>query len=301
METVKRACPLCQSVEASGILAGANFNEKDFDEFSFASRKFPEYSHYSLYLCRKCDLIYANPIPSLDTLVKRYSKADFDSQQESYFASQTYKRFLPGIMKKLPDTTGVIDIGTGDGAFLRSLIDMGFTKVIGIEPSVDSIKSAGNGVRHLIKQGVFNPNDFDNSQFSLITCFQTLEHLYDPLQMCRDIYDKLKNGGAGFFVCHNHRSLFSRTLGLKSPIIDLEHLQLFSPKSLSLLLKCSGFVDIEIKYFINRYPLYYWIKLFPLPDKFKLFCITVLKKIKIGNLPVSILAGNIAAVGYKKR
>ena len=32
--------------------------------------------------------------------------------------SRTYAGFLPAIMRQLPDLDGVLDIGTGDGAFL---------------------------------------------------------------------------------------------------------------------------------------------------------------------------------------
>ncbi len=301
MEVIKRTCPLCNSVETSKIFAEANYNKESFAEYSFASRKLPEYLRHNLYLCQRCDLIYANPIPSSDTLVKRYNEAEFVSREESYFASQTYKRFLPGIIKKLPDLDGAVDIGTGDGIFLENLISAGFTNVIGVEPSVESIKSAKDGVRQLIKQGVFNPDDFNNSRFSLITCFQTLEHLYDPLKLCQTVFDKLKNGGAVFFISHNYRSLANRILGLKSPIIDIEHLQLFSPQSLKVLLEQSGFTDINIKSFVNRYPLYYWIKVFPLPKKMKLPSINILKKLKLGYLLMPMPAGNIAAIGYKKK
>jgi len=203
-------------------------------------------------------------------------------------------------MQHLPNSDGAIDIGTGDGAFLEELLRKGFTSVIGVEPSQAPITFAKDEIRPLIKHGLFSIEDFTQGSFSLVTCFQTLEHVYDPKQMCRDAYTLLKNGGAVFFICHNHRAVSAKILGTKSPVFDIEHLQLFSEKSARYLLKTNGFVKIKVKIVFNCYPLHYWVKLFPMPLKFKKICLSFLKKIKIGYLPIYIPAGNLAIIGYKE-
>ena len=58
----------------------------------------------------------------------------------------------------------------------------------------------------------------------------TMEHVRDPKDITLDAYDLLSNGGAVSFVVHDRRYLGYRILGKKSPIIDLEHLQIFSKK-----------------------------------------------------------------------
>ena len=205
-------------------------------------------------------------------------------------------------MQHIPNLDGAIDIGTGDGAFLEELLRTGFTSVIGVEPEPFQapILAAKEEIQPLIKHGLFRVEDFQAGTFSLITCFQTLEHLYDPKQMCQDAYTLIKKGGAVFFICHNHRALSAKILRMRSPIFDIEHLQLFSEKSARYLLKMNGFTTITTKVIFNRYPLHYWVKLFPLPLKLKRFCLSFLKKTKIGYLPVSIPAGNLAVIGYKK-
>lgn len=297
----RRACPVCGSIDESNVLTEADFDIEQLDDFAFASRKMPEHMHYRLISCPVCDLLYANPIPTIDMLAKAYREAAFDSSEEAHYASRTYGVFVSEIMKKLPDLVGAIDIGTGDGAFLEQLLASGFTGVVGVEPSRAPIAAAKDEIRPLIRHGLFQPQDFENGSFSLFTCFQTLEHLYDPMEMCRNAYNLLKNGGAAFFICHNRSSLSTKLLGMKSPIFDIEHLQLFSIRSARYLLENSGFVEVEVKVVYNCYPLHYWLKLFPLPIKLKRACVSILKKTGIGYLPVSIPAGNIAAIGYKKK
>src|SRR5207302_7996014 len=134
---------------------------------------------------------------------------------------------------------------------------------------------------------------------SLITCFQTIEHLYEPLQMCRDAHKLLKDGGALFLIGHNRRSLSAKLLGRKSPIFDIEHLQLFSPRSARALLKNAGYNRVEVRPVLNRYPLHYWLKLFPLPTGLKRWLIRLLKATRLGHIPVPLPAGNMAVIGYK--
>ena len=69
----------------------------------------------------------------------------------------------------------------------------------------------------------------------------TIEHVPDPAQLCRDALDLLAPGGALMLVCHDRRAPLNRALGTRSPIMDIEHLQLFSQASARALLERTGF------------------------------------------------------------
>lgn len=299
MELIPRACPICGSTDESSVFAAADFDFARLDTFAFASRKLPEYMHYRLLSCPTCDLLYASPVPRAEDLAGSYSDADFDSAVEARYAAMTYGSYLPEIKRRLPDLQGTLDIGTGDGAFLEQLLDQGFTGVAGIEPSKAPIAAASSKVKHLIREEIFQGDNFPAESMSLINCFQTLEHLPDPLAMGKSAYAMLKKGGAVFFVCHNRRAASARILGLKSPIFDIEHLQLFSPKSARSLLERCGFTDIAVHPIINRYPLHYWLKLFPLPNQVKTYLLALLQNYPLGRLPIPFPVGNLAIIGYK--
>src|SRR3989442_15887244 len=130
METLtltSRACPICESREKSRVFAETNVAVQTLDRFAFASRKIPEYMHWRLVECRRCDLLYADPAPPAEELATLYRNADFDSAAEARQASRTYAGFLPRIAKELPDLVGAVDVGTGDGAFLHELLAAGFS------------------------------------------------------------------------------------------------------------------------------------------------------------------------------
>jgi len=298
-ELVTRNCPVCGSADSSHVFAEAKFDLARLDAFAFASRKVPEHMHYRLVTCPACDLVYANPASSAEAIARAYREAAFDSGTEAGFASRTYSGFLPSLVRSLPDQDGAIDIGTGDGAFLRELLTAGFTNVEGVEPSTAPISSAPDDVQRLIRHEIFRPEHFEPGRYSLITCFQTMEHVYDPLALASGVCHLLKSGGAAFFIGHNRKSVVNRLLGMRSPIIDIEHLQLFSPSSARALFQRAGFVKVTVGRVLNTYPLSYWTKLFPMPKTARRGLLAGLRGTGLGRVPVSINVGNIAVIGYK--
>jgi SAM-dependent methyltransferase len=295
---VPRTCPICGSRGDSRLFAEANVDLQSLDAFAFASRKLPEYMHWRLAECGRCDLLYVDPAPPLEELASLYRDADFDSGEEAGLASRTYGGFLAGIAKRLPDRVGAADVGTGDGAFLKELLAAGFSDVVGIEPSSAPIEAADPSVRPLILHDIFRPESFPASSLSLITCFQTIEHLADPLAFCRDAQRTLKPGGALFLIGHNRRALSAKLLGRKSPIFDIEHMQLFSPESARNLLKSAGFGDVEVRTLYNRYPVRYWAQLFPFPKGVKARLLGLLKTTPLGRPVLPLPAGNMVVIAY---
>lgn len=290
----KRFCPICNQ-ESSHLHAEENFAPQSLNEFSFASRKEPELFHHRLFLCENCDVIYANPALSQQKIESEYEAASFDSSVEAGYAAKTYAAYLP----KKSQVKSALDIGTGGGEFLFELHRAKVPDLQGIEPSVEAIKTAHPVVKDFIKQGFFDKKIYGEKRFDLISCFQTFEHVTDPLQISKDVHSLLQDGGRFFVISHNFRGMVNRILGKKSPIYDIEHLQLFSQKSLRRVLENAGFSDIKIFPIINTYPLFYWIKLLP-GISGKKHLVNWSKKLKIGYFPVPLPIGNIAAIATKR-
>ena len=102
-------------------------------------------------------------------------------------------------------------------------------------------------------------------------------------------------------MVHNWRAPLNRLLGLRSPIIDIEHLQLFSPRSLRSLLERSGFESIDIHPIRNAYPLRYWLRLTPLPAPLKKASLRLLEALGLADHVLALNVGNMLAFGIKRR
>jgi SAM-dependent methyltransferase len=294
-----RSCPICGTVKKSRVFRRENFDPARLTESAFSSRKLPEYMHFRLMKCRKCDLVYASPALRGEKLAEAYRDASFDASRESEYAARTYFRYLRKRTGAKPAAT--LDIGAGDGAFLQELMRNGYVDVIGYEPSEAPIAVASDLVRPKLRKEMFDGSRIADDTFGLVTCFQTIEHVYEPLKLIREIYRVLSPSGTAFLIGHNVQALSARVLGEKSPIFDIEHYQLFSRRSAKKLMKAAGFRSVNVFPIMNSYPLSYWIKLFPLQASLKRGVLHLLStKLRfLGDLAVPLPAGNLGIVAIK--
>jgi SAM-dependent methyltransferase len=296
---IARPCPLCGSEDDSTVVASSTIDESVLDRFAFASRKLPEYMHHRLVRCPGCTLVYATPVPDAASLAMAYEDAAFDSGVEAQFASRTYAALVRPLLARLPHPIRALDVGTGDGVFLERLLELGVDDVNGVEPSSAPIAAAAPQVRERIVQDVFRPERFEPGSFSLITCFHTIEHVPDPLVFSRDAAELLAEGGVLMLVCHDWRSPVNRALGRRSPIYDIEHVQLFSAPSARNLLERSGLLDIRVRGIRNRYPVSYWTRVAPLPRVVKRGALAMLDGGRMGRISVSLPVGNLVVMGTR--
>ena len=127
----------------------------------------------------------------------------------------------------------------------------------------------------------------------------TLEHVPDPTIIASACYRLLRHGGAFVTVTHDYRSAVNRILGRRSPIIDIEHMQLFSQTSIRQLYERTGYSEIKIKPFVNTYASRYWLRLMPLPRGIKKFIGSGLAMVGLDRMKVSMNVGNMIAAGIK--
>ncbi len=298
LDFIPRVCPLCGGDNAK-VIAEATLDEAKLTASAFASRKLPEYMHSRMVECTICGMLYANPVLQPESLADAYKDASFDSGVESRLAAVTYRSLLEPHLRALPSRASALDIGAGDGAFVEELLALGFTNIVGVEPSTAPIDAAKPEIRGYLHHGIFAADQFAKESFDLITCFQVIEHVWDPVKIASDALALLKPGGMFFIVAHDRRALSARVMGTKSPIFDIEHLQLFDKTTGATLLRKSGFDSITVSSVQNKYPVDYWLKLFPLPAAVKASVRSVAGNVGLGQRLLSLPAGNLAAVGQK--
>jgi SAM-dependent methyltransferase len=295
-----RNCPVCDSHDGSNVAYPARIDEEKLGAFAFASRKLPEFMHLRLLKCPTCEVLYASPALAPEFLANVYRESGYDSNEEAEYAAATYAGQLDSILREIGDREVALEIGAGNGAFLRHLHRAGFKQTIGVEPSHEAAAHADEFIRPLIRLGMFQAEDFPPESISLLCCFQTIEHVDSPRGLCLDAYRLLRPGGAIFLIGHDYGSWVTRLLGESSPIFDIEHQQLFSRRSLRYLLAACGFEDVRIETIRNRYPLAYWMKLLPIPAGIKRALVPFSRRFLFGKVPVSMNIGNLLAVGFKR-
>jgi SAM-dependent methyltransferase len=264
-----RACPVCGNADESYELYPERIDPAQLGALSYSSRKEPEKLNLRMVVCPECELLYAPRVPSKQYLERAYTEAGFDGAGEARYAAASYADELHAHLAELPDRQSALEIGTGTGALLAHLRAMRFAEVLGLEPSIAAVRDAAPETRPLIRVGSFEPSALPASHFSLVVANQTIEHVAEPLALLASVRALLKPGGLLMMVSHDYRHPLMRLLGRRAPIIDIEHLQVFSRASLAFALERAGFAGVRIAPFANRYPLHYWVRLSPLPRLLK--------------------------------
>ena len=155
----------------------------------------------SVIKCKKCQLIYTNPLPIPDNIQDHYGlppetywqTTDF-SWNEQYFAKEINK-----LKKILPVKPGMkaLDIGAGLGRTMISLDKTGF-ETYGFEPSEPFYKNAIEkmGISPLrLQLGSLENMEYVENNFDFISFGAVLEHLYDPAASIALALKWLKPGG----------------------------------------------------------------------------------------------------------
>jgi len=295
----RRSCPVCDApASTASLFIEENIDESKISGFSFASRKTPEFMNHRFVRCPICDLVYVDRPPAQSELAEAYHQAEYDSAEEAADAAHAYIAAMRPILAKLHSRASALEIGSGTGILLELLKEQGFPELVGVEPSSAAIAAAPEHRRAWLREGIFREEDFTPASFDLICCFMTMEHVRDPKVTAESARRLLKPGGAFVTVTHDNHSLANRLLGRKSPIIDIEHMQLFSNQSIRELMDRSGFKNVSARPFFNTYSLRYWSRLAPLPGGLKRIVDKVLGATRVARLKLSVNVGNTMASGF---
>ena len=100
-------------------------------------------------------------------------------------------------------------------------------------------------------------------------------------------------------ITHDYTAPINRLLRSRSPIIDIEHLQLFCPTSLRHLVTAAGYDLLGLASIRNVYPLSYWMSLLPLPTPVKRVMLGAAAAAHVAEADVGIDVGNLLTVGQK--
>ncbi len=218
----------------------------------------PLYEKYGMVQvrCRNCATQYANPRPDAETLRAFYAT----SANYAYWAKHVFpasgdarreKIFRPRaeIVRRLVESHGLVsgtlvEVGAAYGLFCDEIrrLDL-FDRVIAIEPTPNLADICrGMGIETI--ESSFEAVTMETAA-DFIASFEVIEHLFDPSGFLAWCHRTLGAGGHLLLTCPNIEGFETIVLGRGSGAVDHEHVNLFTPRSLSLLLERQGFEVVE--------------------------------------------------------
>ncbi|MBK1718636.1 class I SAM-dependent methyltransferase [Thiocystis violacea] len=152
-----------------------------------------------------------------------------------------YRKFF----RLIPKEKAVLDYGCGIGQFLCYLHGKGFTNLTGIDISEQQITLAKSIQNHLNFEFTPNPDEWclkHSERFDVIVINDVLEHIlpYRTASFLTIIHNTLRPGG--LLVIKTVNAAYP--LGSAARYIDWTHTTAFTDRSLTQLLRHTGFKDI---------------------------------------------------------
>lgn len=269
MKIIETKCPLCGSAENYTIVYKSNFNLSDLNPEAFSARRLPDYIHYQIVRCNNDGLVRSHPICDSLTIGALYKESKFNYAGQIDNLTVSYLKVLNEVLPRRSKEARILEIGCGNGFLLTALLDKGYSNLYGIEPSSDAVLHADKKIKDKILVDIFRDGLYKNETFDLIFFFQVFDHIYDPGAFLSACYNLLIPGGTILAVTHDIGSLSARVLKDKSPIIDIQHIHLYTKEAANKIFSKSGFMPLKVSSPKTTISLGYLLWLLPFPKKIK--------------------------------
>ena len=195
--------------------------------------------------CRRCGIVFANPMPSDEALARMYSpegrwgQTHSDDQHEarpsSRYLVRLFAQVQPAFNIAAPAPgSAVLDFGCGSGEILDALQDLGWT-TYGIEPAVNQAFARHHELGDIPAAAMFD----------LAIAHHVLEHVSDPLRILRALSGSLKPSGL-LFVSVPRLDTLAQHGDYRYCINDRAHIVSYTTDALAALMGMAGLEAIPL-------------------------------------------------------
>jgi len=224
-------------------------------------------SPFQVLRCRYCGLVFVHPHPKSGALKGHYGKSYYSEwiNQQKNKRTRMWESRLNKLQKLRPRGK-LLDVGCGEGLFLRLAQDNGCY----------ASKFASKALGTKIYCGQLHQACFADNSFDVVTMWHVLEHVENPKSYLTEVHRVLKPHGLLILAVPNvndllmklaYRIIKRRSLKLFSINNKEVHLYHFSPKTLRSYFDKTGFDCLRLSpdYGMVQFPkkLINWISVIP--------------------------------------
>jgi 2-polyprenyl-3-methyl-5-hydroxy-6-metoxy-1,4-benzoquinol methylase len=267
LNAAARAC--LAALEAEDQAGGGVYRQRDCPACGAPAAGAPRLPRFckpglTLLRCPGCRLVYSHEVLVEAAERQRYAGAAPGSVPAAFAALQRsapYARLegakiayvLQQVAAFFPRPDSLLDIGCAGGAVLDAFAAAGW-RVAGVEPAPEAAAAAR--ARHPGVRCGFFPGDApeaeDGGGFGLVTLFDLLEHMEQPLPFLAAIHGRLRPGGVLAVQVPNFDSPLVQVEGAVSSVVTPGHWSYFDPASLVMLLGRAGFRPLALQSYISE-------------------------------------------------
>lgn len=249
------SCPLCQHSEKKILFIARDADRIQAEAFEVAQ-------------CSSCKLVLTHPFLQ-DNEMRQWYRTRYHGWWQNkkwhpfaLITNMFQKRRLHWVKRFLGNKARLVDFGSGDGTFVKFMGRHGF-EVVGIEnlDFLQNFKMPNTRIHKKIFPIDTNRYYQEYLNSDIITFWQVLEHVADPLSVLRQANHLLKPTGILLISVPNFDSMQSALFRDKWFHLDIpRHRWHFCPKTITAFLNKSGFKVVKISHFSLEYSPFGWLQ-----------------------------------------
>jgi SAM-dependent methyltransferase len=227
-------CPICGQEGAQEWLRGQD-------------RLHGRQQEYTLVRCPACSLVWLSNPPKPSEMHLHYTAAYHKLISTGGDNSPARWRFRKQALAPYKQSGTLLDLGCSSGSFLEFMRSESW-KLYGIEMSPEGARTAEERSKAQVFVGNVLDAPYPRESFDVITCFDVLEHLYEPRQVMDRVGEWLKLGGIFYVLVPNIDSAEGRVFGSYWHGLELpRHLFHYSRASLKFLAESAGLREVSLE------------------------------------------------------
>lgn len=203
---------------------------------------------YTLVRCPGCSLVWLHHPPQPEEMHVHYTEAYHKLISGAGGPNPARRwRDRKTTLERYEQSGMLLDLGCSSGSFLQCMRSKSW-KLYGVEMSAEEARTAEARTGAQVFVGVVPDAPFAPESFDVITCFDVLEHMYEPRRVVAKVKEWLKPGGIFYVQVPNIDSAEGRVFGKYWHGLELpRHLFHYSPASLRSLAKTAGLQEVSLE------------------------------------------------------
>ena len=211
---------------------------------------------FKVLLCGSCGLGYTSPRLIGDRIHEIYGDEYWNSDSAKDYGYSSYEEDVSGYLRTFELRADLIsphkasgrllEVGSAAGFFLSVMDKRGY-EVHGLEISTEIAESSRKrfGLEN-IRSCLLEDAGYDPGTFDLVTMWDVVEHMADPIVELRRLRDLLVDDGVLVLQTQDVSSFTRKLLGRRwHHFKQLEHIYHFNPPTIEILLQRSGFEVVK--------------------------------------------------------
>ena len=257
----QRNCPACGgSTPVTEVESDPRAQEMGFEDLRpYWSGLFKDKVFFSYNRCGVCGLLFAPTYFTARQLENLYSEMAPNMEVVPVSALAATQRGYFDAVRSLALDGDYLEIGPDVGYVAREAAAQGkFEHFWLFEPNLSVHAQLAGVVAGRPNTLVSQMDDISivpDGTVGLAVMIHVLDHLFDPKATLAAVHRKLKPGGRLLSVTHNEASLLRRLMGRRWPPFCLQHPELYSPRSMTEVLRRANFTSVAVSRSKNYFPI----------------------------------------------